>query len=254
MSLYHSSDWHLSFLDDGTIQKPMHNRSWSTGTKHYETYLEKLVDEGRTLQRDDVLCITGDVTHEVGMQKILPCLMWIYDNFNCQIVLIRGNHDQRLKRDQIKKLLQSSGLHIRVRWIWEEEVATVGGHTFYCGSYHHEQTGKFFPLDDTPIQNADVLLCHYPVPASTAMEIADAYPRVKAFLSGHIHCTSNNPEIAKDGIAPHWYESYAAPTDGKTFGDCFFSTGTTMITYPMRSAATPRYHQRKSIGELKGII
>lgn len=226
MALYHSSDWHLSFLADGTIQKPMDQRSWSTGTKHYQHYLSELVEECRILRPTDVLCITGDVTHEVGMQKILPCLMWIYDHFYCQIVLIRGNHDQRLKRDQIKALLQSSGLWIRMHFLWEGETRTVGGHTLHCASDHHGETANVFPSDDTPLQNADVILCHYPVSAARAQEIATAYPRVKAYLSGHIHCTSNTVE---GGIKPDWYIEQAAPTDGKTFGNCFFSTGTTDV-------------------------
>jgi predicted phosphohydrolase len=229
MNLWHSSDWHLSFNDDGTIQKPMHDRKWSAGTKHYVTYLEKIQEEARSFARDDVLCITGDITHEVGMQKILPCLMWIYDTVPCNVVLIRGNHDQRLKRDQIKALLQSSSLWHRMDFLWEGETKTVGGLTFHCCSDHQNDGAKVFPRDDAPIHNADVLLCHYPVPESRALAISEEYIHVKAFLSGHIHCTSNNPEIAVDGIAPHWYNESARPTDNKRFGNCLFSTGTTDV-------------------------
>jgi calcineurin-like phosphoesterase family protein len=207
----------------------MHLRKWSEGTKHYATYLEKIQDAARSFQRDDVLCITGDITHEVGMQKVLASLMWIYDAVPCEVVLIRGNHDQKLKRDQMRKLIQSSSLWHRMSFLWEGETKTVGGLTFHCCSDHHNEGAVVFPSDDTPLLNADVLLCHYPVPESRALEIAEAYPRVKAFLSGHIHCTSNDPVLAVDGIAPHWYNEQAAPTDGKTFGNCLFSTGTTDV-------------------------
>lgn len=229
MALYHSSDWHLSFLEDGTIQKPMHDRSWSVGTKHYQNYLERIKEEGALLNKDDVLCITGDITHEVGMTKVLSSLMWIYDAIPCHIVLIRGNHDQRLKRQKMNDLLASSGLWHRMCFLWEGETSTERGYTFHCVSDHSNETARMFPVDDTAHKNADVFLCHYPVPESTAIEIGEAYTKAKAYLSGHIHCTSNNPEISKDGIAPQWYYKEAAPTDGKTFGNCFFSTGTTDV-------------------------
>lgn len=226
MALYHSSDWHLSFLEDGTIQKPMDQRSWSTGTNHYKHYLSELVEEGRMLRPEDVLCITGDITHEVGMQKILPNLMWIWDHFCCQIVLIRGNHDQKLRRDRMKDLLQSSGLWNRMHFVWEGETVGVGGYEFYCGSNHHEE-GFVLPVAGSWVYSAaDVLLCHYPLPAESASLVASRFPKAKAYLSGHIHCTSNTVE---GGIKPDWYEEKAAPTDGKTFGNCTFYTGTTDV-------------------------
>lgn len=234
MKLWHSSDWHLSFLDDGTIQKPMDQRSWSSGTRHYTNYLARLeAFATANISRDDVVCITGDITHEVGNAKLLPNLMWIYDAIPAHIVLIRGNHDQRLSRDKTKALIQSSSLWHRMHFLWEDEFTTVQGLNFYCISDHHNARPSVRPGDSAwldKVGNADVLLSHYPVTAYADEVAILSRTRARAFLSGHIHCTSNKVE---GGIDPKWYDSDAEPTDNKTVktatGHMFYSTGTTDV-------------------------
>jgi predicted kinase len=68
------------------------------------------------------------------------------------------------------------------------------------------------------------MLSHYPVDIGTAKHIGQI--GIKAYLSGHVHCTKGTSPGGNDW---EWYDRNAKPTDDQTFGTCFFSTGTTDV-------------------------
>jgi predicted kinase len=74
-----------------------------------------------------------------------------------------------------------------------------------------------------------IFISHYPISVASAQAMTENH-KIYAYLSGHVHCTSNNPKDAgPDGVDWKWYRFGAGHTDDKTFNGCFFSTGTTDV-------------------------
>lgn len=228
--LYHTSDIHLSFKADGTVQRPMDQRSWSKGSPNYVGYLEKLADFGKNkINSSDFCVVTGDLTHDQKGNKSIHSFRWMRANFNGTIIACRGNHDQGINFAQLR--LDNIGSNFYL--LDEGEIITVGPYTFGCYSDHENKTNstdysKYVEMAKRIVAQAQekntipVMISHYPLPLDVAQKIKG----LTAYLSGHVHCTKGG---YPDGNNWEWYDAAAKPTDNKTVNDCFYSTGTTDV-------------------------
>lgn len=240
INAFHISDVHLSFDAQGKVLKPMDQRKWSVGVWTYQGYLKKIRDFGLNVIRDsDFVFITGDITHDMKEHLVRYQLRWLRDNIRGTIVICRGNHDKYWDVGKMKTYIgELPNFYI----IDEGEITSIGPYTIGCYSDHRTMT-KFFGAGElTPAnylvmarQIADqakaksktaIMLSHYPVTKEMAEVIGEA--GVKAYLSGHVHCT-NNEEGDENGIHLDWYNQSSGQTDDKFFNECFFSTGTSDV-------------------------
>lgn len=230
--VWHISDLHLSFKEDGSIQKPMDKRSWSKGCEAYNNYLDKIAEFAKNnITNSDITVITGDIVHDMGLDKIIYSLKWIRNNIPGHIVICRGNHDTRWQVSKFREKYNIPGLHI----LDEYETFVLKEYMFGCYSDHKAKTKtnteellSFANYLSTVAQKKSktaVFISHYPVSKETAEELAKN-KNIKAYLSGHIHCT-NNETGNEECVDLTWYNESAEPTDDKTFGNCYFSTATT---------------------------
>ena len=232
IKLWHISDPHLSFNNRYEIQKPMDQRTWSVGSPNYVGYLEKIMDMGKNdISNSDFTIITGDLTHERKNRDAVHCMNWLRENINGTIVVIRGNHDQKI--DFAKLRMEFTGT--RFFFIDEGEIMSLGPYTFGCYSDHVKEEKKIdkqkylhmameIVKQSHAKKTTPVMLSHYPVDIATAKHIGQI--GIKAYLSGHVHCTKGQMPGGNDWS---WYNETARPTDDQTFGTCTFSTGTTDV-------------------------
>lgn len=259
------SDPHLSFVEareeDGgkayfpylnffhnhlKIIKPMHERTWSKGNDNYVGYLDKLRDYMElNAADDDLLIVTGDLSHDMTKKNVLTSLRWLDKQIRGIKVLIRGNHDWGVDFGELR--CPSAGLTSTLM-IEEGGITAIGRYAFGCYSNHggtrkDTETGEqaaFTNRTEELLQFAwslarfagkhkkmPILLSHYPVPAEIAERIGKL--GIKAYLSGHVHCTNNKVLPAQADWS--WYNKTAAQTDDKTIEGCYFSTGTTDVLW-----------------------
>lgn len=231
--LWHTSDIHLSFKADGTVQKPMDQRNWSKGSLNYVGYLDKMAYFGtNVIQSNDFVVITGDITHDMKHVHAGHSLRWFRANVNGILIFIKGNHDRYLDF----AALRLENLGDKVFLLDEGEIITVGPYTFGCYSDHNEKnsdnSAPYLDMCKRIVEQAKakdtipVMLSHYPVSEAVSKQVGQL--GIKAYMSGHIHCTEGS---AKDGTGNNWdwYDQIAKPTDDKTIEGCYFSTGTTDV-------------------------
>lgn len=263
MSLFHFSDPHFSFVpfDKDTVtndrptygmymvQKPMDKRSWSVGSSNYVGYIDTLVETLKTnVKPNDIVVITGDLTHDMPKSKVIYTLMFI-DSLPGIKVIIRGNHDFDWNFGAIRA--NAYGWVPKSTFMIEEGgIQAVGPYMFGCWSNHKgakrkepevaEVKGeqKAFCNDHFMLnifaqglkdvadmhKKTPILLSHYPVPLSVGEYMGRC--GIKAYLSGHVHCTNGKTSPTADWT---WYNKTAVETDGKILNGCLFSTGTTDV-------------------------
>ena len=237
--VWHISDTHLSFLEDGTIRKPMHLRKWSHGVPAYEGYLQKIQDFAfANIREEDFVVITGDITHDMKFDFLFHSLAWLRASIPGTIVICRGNHDKYWDPGFAKQKNTLPRFHI----VDEKEMTAIGPYMFGCYSDHDTKTedmvnvnndyvefGKRLAVQAAQKKKMGVFISHYPVSEATAQAMTKNH-KLYAYLSGHVHCTSNKPdEAGPDGVTFKWYGFSAKKTDDQTFGGCYFSTGTTDV-------------------------
>jgi len=224
MKVWHISDTHLSFDAEGNVTKPMNLRTWSKGSWTYEGYLERMARFATdNMSQEDIILITGDVTHDISGKKFIHSVNWLRANLPGTLVLIRGNHDLAMSIGLIRTQLPE-----RTHFIEEDSIYSVGPFVIGCVSDHknYDVAPDLIEQAENVVRRAiqwrktPILMCHYPL---TDTNYANALGQVgiKGFFSGHIHVT-----IA-GGVDPEWYDKSAKQTDDQTFEGCFFSTGTT---------------------------
>lgn len=230
--VWHISDPHLSFDNQYNIRKPMDKRKWSIGSPNYVGYLDKIAEMGKgEISNSDFVIITGDLTHDQKQRIAVYCMNWLRENINGTIIVIRGNHDRYI--DFARLRMEFGGP--RFYFIDENELLSLGPYTFGCFSDHvkeeqqidkqrYVQMAMEIVKQSHIKKTIPVMLSHYPV----RLDVAEMIGKIglRAYLSGHVHCTKGE---MPDGNDWTWYDKNAAPTDDKTIGTCFFSTGTTDI-------------------------
>jgi predicted phosphohydrolase/predicted kinase len=240
MKIWHISDVHLSFLEDGSIKKDMSMRRWSIGSWTYVDYLPKMVKfSDDNFSDDDIVVITGDITHDMKQKEVIYSLNWLRQNLKGILVIIRGNHDVLWDVGEMRKL---TGSFTNFHLVDEGEIITIDKYTFGCFSNHKEKTlefqnmasdGRYLEMAYNLSRHAKergkipVMISHYPANPDLAIGIGKA--GVKAYLSGHVHCTAANEPGNDSGVLWTWYDKSAKLTDDQFIEGCFFSTGTTDV-------------------------
>ena len=220
----------------------MSEKGWAKGAAAYDNYLERLIKDGEVVTASDYLIITGDITHDMPLSKLMFSLRWIRDNFKGKIVIIRGNHDKKWKVREVRTLLTDfADMFI----IDEGEILSIGGYTFGCYSYLFKEgdgDDRHYPYKATEaldivkrtvaqarnLNTIPVFLSHFPPPREVAEEIGKL--GIKAYLSGHVHCTNVSTGDDK-GVDMTWYDQTVKCTDDKVLHGCKFSTGTTDVLF-----------------------
>lgn len=232
IKVWHISDVHLSFNNRYEIKKPMDQRSWSVGSPNYVGYLEKIAEFGKNnISNSDFVVVTGDLTHDRKQKDAVYCMNWLRANINGTIIVIRGNHDLAINFAKLR--MEFNGP--RFYFLDEGEIISIGPYTFGCFSDHVDKDetvdeqrylhmGMEIVKQSHAKKTVPVMLSHYPVRTHIAEKLGSI--GLKAYLSGHIHCTKGNMPGGNDWS---WYDKNAKPTDDKTIGTCFFSTGTTDV-------------------------
>src|SRR5271166_2817066 len=225
--IFHFSDPHFSFVpfDNTTlianrptlgmlmIQKPMDKRSWSKGSPNFVDYIPNLLKELKEkVKDDDLVIITGDLTHDMPKSKVSFTLMFIDENIPGIKVIIRGNHDWGWDFGKLR-----AGYPAKKTFMIDEGgIQSMGPYMIGCWSDHkgagrkvngeqgqfandHFMLGIFATaLKDVADRNKKIpiLLSHYPVP----IEVAEHLGRlgIKAYLSGHVHCTNSGVSLPSD--------------------------------------------------------
>jgi len=237
--VWHISDVHLSFLEDGTVRKPMHLRKWAKGVPAYENYLQEIqAFASANIREEDFTVITGDILHDMKFEFLFYSLEWLRTNIKGTIVICRGNHDKYWDPGYAKQDNTLKRFHI----IDEGEMSSIGPYMFGCYSDHDTKTedmigvnkdyvsfGKNLAVQAAKRKKKAVFISHYPVSKASAEEMTRSH-KLYAYLSGHVHCTSNDmSEAGPSGIVWKWYNFSAKHTDDKNFNGCYFSTGTTDV-------------------------
>lgn len=237
--VWHISDTHLSFLEDGTVRKPMHERKWSKGVPAYQGYLDKIKDFARNnIREEDFTVVTGDITHDMKFDFLFYSLAWLRESIPGTIVICRGNHDKYWDVGFAKQKSDLQKFHI----IDEGEISSIGPYMFGCYSDHDSKIEDMIAVNNDYVEfgkrlsiaagrkrKQAIFISHYPVSAATAQAMT-ANHKIGAYLSGHVHCTTNNPqEAGPNGVSFKWYGFSAGHTDDKVFNGCYFSTGTTDV-------------------------
>lgn len=262
--LFHLSDPHLSFVPSVTgvepsakygitqngsrillqVQKAMDQRTWSKGTNNYTGYLAKIEEFAMEhVTNDDIVVITGDLTHDMPKSKVIWSLMWLDQTIPGTKVLIRGNHDWGVDFGDVRR---QNKLHSTIL-IEEYSFQCVGPYVFGAYSNHKGASGEdgdsgqqkhycnreleLLEFARTLVKmgarykKVPVLLSHYPVPKHVAAWLGQN--GIKAYMSGHVHCTNN--ASLPDQADWRWYNVSAIDTDDQLISGCFFSTGTTDV-------------------------
>jgi predicted kinase/predicted phosphohydrolase len=233
MKIWHISDVHLSFDKDWNILKPMDMRRWSIGSWTYVGYLDKM-------------------THDMRQDAMYPIMSWLRHHINGTLIIIRGNHDVRWDVAKVRQMISAM---TDIYLIDEGEMLTLGDYAFGCFSNHKEKTlefsnmasdGRYLEMAFNLVRFASdknkipVMLSHYPANPQLAQAIGKA--GVKAYLSGHVHCTAANEPGNINGVHWVWYDKSAALTDDKTIEGCFFSTGTTDVLLAKHGVSFKHIH------------
>lgn len=234
MKLFHVSDLHLSFDEFGKILKPMYERKWAQGTHTYVGYLEKLLEVQSNITNEDIVFITGDLTHDMPKTKAQYSIKWINDNLKGIKVACKGNHDRYYEFKDHRTNL--TNLYLL------DSKETISINNYFVAAFNEvicskgEDGGNFFRNDNDKLLEFakihvevakekalfPVIISHYPVPLDIAEQLGKM--GLKYYLSGHIHCTNSK---CSGGISMNWYNQSALPTDDKIINGCIFSTGTT---------------------------
>ena len=235
MKIWHISDPHLSMDENMQPIKKMHERKWAVGSWTFVNYLEAIVDFAKeNISENDITFITGDITHDMYGRSVFNSLNWLRANIPGHIVLCRGNHDASWRVGELKLSLNIPRFHI----IGENEIMQLGPYVIGCYSDHSIKTEDMEKVNENIVSFAKdvvhqskslknpipILIGHYPQSVSTAELIGAA--GIKAYMSGHVHCTAGQEPEAINGILWKWYDMSAGLTDDKVINDCFFSTGT----------------------------
>lgn len=237
--LWHISDVHLSFDSDGQIKKPMEKRRWALKSWTYKGYLEKMQEFAfDCISEEDFVCITGDIVHDMKQPLVQYSLRWLRVNIPGTIVICRGNHDIYWNVNEMREIISDlNNFYI----LDENEILSIGPYTFGCFSNHkcksnigvgdgtdaeYLRVAANLARQAAHAKTTPVFLSHYPPSLQLAKLIGDM--GIKAYLSGHIHCTSSDDD-AVNGLSWYWYDQGAVHTDDKYINDCFFSTGTTDV-------------------------
>lgn len=239
MKVWHISDTHLSFDSNWVPLKPMHERKWAIGAWTYVGYLDKMRLFGTNVIKDeDYVFITGDIVHDMKEDMVGNSLRWLRHHIKGTLIICRGNHDKFWQPGKMRqKVSDLPNLYL----LDEGEIISIGPFTIGCFSNHAAKTQDFSFVDgrylETAINtvkqanfknNIPVMMSHYPLNSQAAQAVGKA--GIKAYMSGHIHCTAgNDPKADKDGLNWEWYNFSAAQTDDKTIEGCFYSTGTTDV-------------------------
>lgn len=233
--VWHISDVHLSFLEDGSIKKRMDQRKWSVGCKAYQGYLDRIQKFAfDNIREEDITCITGDITHDMKQEYVYESLKWLRASIPGTLVICRGNHDKYWDVGQMRIICREfSNFYL----IDESEIFSIGSYMFGCYSDHVKKTEDMLESDHRYVNFAQklvkqaksrkktpVMLSHYPVSLKTAHQ----FDGLAAYLSGHVHCTSAD-EGDENGVNWKWYNVSAKITDDQTIAGCFFSTATTDV-------------------------
>jgi predicted kinase/predicted phosphohydrolase len=238
MKVWHISDPHLSFDKDWVPMKPMNLRKWSIGAWTYTGYLDRIAEFGsNTIEQDDFTLVTGDMVHDMREPQVAQSLRWLRHHIRGTIVICRGNHDKYWDVGRMRQQIAD----LPSFYILDEgEIQTIGPYTIGCYSNHKDKTQDFTVIDGKYLEMAisivkqaqekgriPVMMSHYPV----NLQIAEAIgiSGLKAYLSGHIHCTAANEPGPDHPLNWDWYDKSAAQTDDKTINGCFFSTATTDV-------------------------
>lgn len=83
MTTFFTADWHLGASDMWLMGRPFVDRT--------DMYTRILAEHNSVVNNGDTVYVLGDVLHE-GDLGLLP----LFDEFNGDLVLVRGNHDRRL--------------------------------------------------------------------------------------------------------------------------------------------------------------
>ncbi len=234
--VWHISDPHLSMNDDMVPIKPMHLRKWAIGSWTFTGYIEAIQEFAKAnISDEDVTFITGDIVHDMWGRPVYNSLNWLRANIPGHIVICRGNHDRDWQVGKMKLNLNLPRFHI----VGEGEIMQLGPFTIGCFSDHSIKTDNMSDLNaeyasfaakivehakDADHGRIPVMISHYPVSPMTAEVIGQH--GVKAYMSGHVHCTAGNEDGNSNGVLWKWYDLSAGLTDDKFFKECFFSTGT----------------------------
>jgi len=233
--VWHISDVHLSFLEDNSIKKDMSQRKWSIGCPAYQGYIERIRDfASKNICEEDVTFITGDIVHDMKADFVYDSLKWLRNNIPGILVICRGNHDKYWDIGNMRVICQKlQGFHL----LDEGEMLSLGSFVIGCYSDHVTKTEDMEAVDLRYVNFAKniihqarikrktpVMISHYPVSYATAEQMQG----LKAYLSGHIHCTSSS-EGDEHGVNWKGYNASAKITDDKTINGCFFSTATTDV-------------------------
>jgi predicted phosphohydrolase/predicted kinase len=220
----------------------MDQRVWSKGSPNYVGYLDRLMANMAELgvTDDDLVLITGDLVHDMSKTHLAANFGWL-DSLPGHKVFCRGNHDHQVDAGFLAMI---PGLLSRSTFISEGSFALVGPYLIGCYSDHRNSWGDgqgnqpaFSNVEAEVLEMAayfvqwarihkkiPIMISHYPATAEQATKIGQL--GIKAYLSGHVHCTNNRVPGGTDWT---WYDKSARQTDDKVIEGCYFSTGTTDV-------------------------
>lgn len=235
---FHISDPHLTFDENGVVLKPMHLRKWALGAWTYQDYIPAMEKfAAQHISDSDITFITGDIVHNLKAQRAQHSIRWLRKTIRGTLVICRGNHDVDWTVPNMRDVV--ADLH-QVHILNEGDITSLGKFTIGCFSNHSIQTKDFDSSDGRYLETAintvkqakdaykiPIMIGHYPVNPNMAAMMGNA--GIKAYMSGHVHCTSTNEPGNVDGINWHWYNILCKLTDDQIINDCFFSTGTTDV-------------------------
>lgn len=234
--VWHISDVHLSMDDNMEAIKKMHERKWAIGAWTFVDYIPAIAEFAqKNITDNDITFITGDIVHDMWGRPVYNSLNWLRNNIPGHIVICRGNHDRDWQVGKMKMSLNIPRFHI----MGEGEIIQLGPFTIGCYSDHAVKTDDMSIVNEDYVKFANeivskagcsdnsripIMISHYPVSPLTADLIAKS--GVRAYMSGHVHCTEGNNPESVNGVNWTWYNLSAGLTDDKYIRQCFFSTGT----------------------------
>lgn len=234
MRVWHLSDPHLSMNKDFEPIKPMHLRRWALGAWTFVNYLEAIEQFAKdNIKASDVLFLTGDVVHDMKASVAAQSIRWLSKTINCTIIICRGNHDKYWDIGEMRLMTASLP---NIFLVDESEIVSIGKFTVGCYSNHKTKARHMSTDVDSDVldigrrtktqaeahSKIPVMIGHYPISPSLANDLGTL--GIRAYMSGHIHCTDALPDT--NGINWTWYDAHAVPTDNKNLSGCFCSTGT----------------------------
>ncbi len=195
MSLYAISDLHLSFFKAKPMDKFGHN--WK---EHFSKIKSNWIN---TIDEDDTILISGDISWAMKLEEALPDLNWIH-NLPGKKILIRGNHDYWWSSISKLNSLFDDMFFIQNNFTNFKDYAICGTRGWICpgDEYFSKEDLSIFEREKIRIElslksakdsgyDKIIFLIHFP-PLNDKLEKSDFIDlfekySVKKVIYGHLH-------------------------------------------------------------------